>query len=394
MNICIINIRENNPCIGGVERVSYMLGHEWQQKGHNVICLSQYRSSIEKPYISQCEEFFLPDCNEVTSAENVNYSIALLEANDTDIIINQGSAFPKLCQLCKILRLHTGIKLVTTIHYAPLYRISHTENNFFIREKLEYGISKWIKDIGLYMRYHLYRKKQLIRKENDELSAIAAYSDAIVCLSKSFIPIFQSLLGSYSEKLVAIPNPVSLDNVPEIKKKKQIIYVGRLELGLKRVDRLVKIWAKTEDLFPDWSFRIVGDGDMRYLFERMARDKGLKHIYFDGFQDPDKYYAESSIICLSSSSEGFGMVLVEALKQQCIPIAYHSFSSLTDIIVNNVNGYCIPPFNEKKYLKKLHHLMSDEAERMRLAANHRLTLKRFDLETVSTQWQSLFKDIV
>ena len=59
MNICIVNIHENNPYIGGVERVSFELGHDWIKKGHNVFFLSQYKSTIKKSYQSLCKELFL-----------------------------------------------------------------------------------------------------------------------------------------------------------------------------------------------------------------------------------------------------------------------------------------------------------------------------------------------
>lgn len=58
MNICIINLRENNPYIGGVEKVSYLLGKDWVSKGHNVIFLSCYHSNISKPYDIVCKELF------------------------------------------------------------------------------------------------------------------------------------------------------------------------------------------------------------------------------------------------------------------------------------------------------------------------------------------------
>ena len=179
-----------------------------------------------------------------------------------------------------------------------------------------------------------------------------------------------------------------------LKKQKSIIYVGRLEFGLKRIDRLIKIWAKTEHLFPDWEFRIVGDGENRHLFEEMACKLGLKRIYFEGFQEPDKYYAESPIICLSSSSEGFGMVLVEALRYQCVPIAYNSFAALSDIVINNVNGYCIPAFNENAFVKQLHHLMKNEDERNRLASNHAITLDKFAFDKISQRWLDLFEELI
>ena len=53
--------------------------------------------------------------------------------------------------------------------------------------------------------------------------------------------------------------------------------MGRLELGLKRVDRLIKIWSVLEPEFSEWEFVIVGDGDYRYFYEAMCRNLGLKN---------------------------------------------------------------------------------------------------------------------
>ena len=89
MNICIVNLRENNPNIGGVERVSYELGHDWMKKGHNVFFLSQYKSTIKKSYQSLCKEFFLPNRDKADSTENVEFFIKLLKENNVDIILNQ-----------------------------------------------------------------------------------------------------------------------------------------------------------------------------------------------------------------------------------------------------------------------------------------------------------------
>ena len=114
----------------------------------------------------------------------------------------------------------------------------------------------------------------------------------------------------------------------------------------------------------------------------------------ESVENPEKYYSESSIICLSSSTEGFGMVLVEALKYKCIPIAYNSFAALSDIIVDGVNGYAIPPFKEKLFIEKLHYLMSNENERMRLADNNAVTLHKFDINRVTQQWLNLFNNLL
>ena len=396
MNICIVNIHENNPYIGGVERVSFELGHDWIKKGHNVFFLSQYKSTIKKSYQSLCKEFFLPNRDKADSTENVEFFIKLLKENNVDIILNQGSVFIQLCELCRLAKESTGIRVITTIHYAPLCKVTDVENSFFIEAKLGTNIRKWMIDIGLYLRYVLYKKQALLKTEKEELKRVSTFSDAMVCLSPSFLVTFQELLGNPdTTQLIAIPNPIKrIDKPLMLKKQKSIIYVGRLEFGLKRIDRLIKIWAKTEHLFPDWEFRIVGDGENRHLFEEMACKLGLKRIYFEGFQEPDKYYAESPIICLSSSSEGFGMVLVEALRYQCVPIAYNSFAALSDIVINNVNGYCIPAFNENAFVKQLHHLMKNEDERNRLASNHAITLDKFAFDKISQRWLDLFEELI
>lgn len=396
MNICIVNIHENNPYIGGVERVSFELGHDWIKKGHNVFFLSQYKSTIKKSYQSLCKELFLPNSDKADAMVNVEYCIALLKKYNIDIILNQGGIYPGLCELIRLIKSNTEIKVVTSIHCAPLCKITDIDNSFFIKEKLGKSIRKWLIDIGLYMRYVLYKKQLLINAEKNDLKRISTFSETIVCLSPSFLVTFQELLGNPdTTQLIAIPNPIKrIDKPLMLKKQKSIIYVGRLEFGLKRIDRLIKIWAKTEHLFPDWEFRIVGDGENRHLFEKMACKLGLKRIYFEGFQEPDKYYADSPIICLSSSSEGFGMVLVEALRYQCVPIAYNSFAALSDIVINNVNGYCIPAFNENAFVKQLHHLMKNEDERNRLASNHAITLDKFAFDKISKRWLDVFEELI
>ena len=78
MNICIINIRENNPYIGGVERVSYLLGQYWINNGQNVIFLSCNKSNIQKSYFTNCKELFLPDSKNIFSEENIAFSTEIM----------------------------------------------------------------------------------------------------------------------------------------------------------------------------------------------------------------------------------------------------------------------------------------------------------------------------
>lgn len=394
MNICILNHRENNPYIGGVEKISYTLAHLWKDRGYSVIFLSLQKSEIIKEYHSDCDEFFLPNNDNVCSIENRKFIMEIFHKYQISIVINQANVFPKVCALARMIKQNLPIKLITTIHYAPLFELAGIENNFFLPTKK--GIKNNLFSLLLFLRYYCYQKRNLIRVEAKRLQDTASYSDFVVCLSEKFIPVFRKLLAFpiYYDKLVSIPNTVELTkNIDSSKKKKQVLYVGRLEYGLKRVDRILEIWKGIETEFKDWNLCIVGDGNSLESLKQLAKTYKLENISFEGFRDPKIYFAESSIFCLTSSSEGFGLVLVEALMAKCVPIVYNSFLSVTDIIENGTNGILIKPFKKKSFIAELKKLMVDSSERERLAQNNMVTLKKFEPSVILNQWDNLFSKL-
>ena len=109
--------------------------------------------------------------------------------------------------------------------------------------------------------------------------------------------------------------------------------------------------------------------------------------------NPDSYYLESAILCMSSSSEGFGMVLLEAQKNYCVPIAYDSFGAVEDIISSGKTGEIVSSFDENEYMKKLMHLMRDTNYREMLAKEAYLSVTRYKASTIAKQWILLFEKL-
>ena len=102
---------------------------------------------------------------------------------------------------------------------------------------------------------------------------------------------------------------------------------------------------------------IVGDGEQRPILERKA--KNMERVNFVGFSDPVPYYKESAIFCMTSNFEGFPMVLPEAMSFGVVPLAFDSFPAVSDIIIDNKNGFLIPPFSIKQYVKKIEILINN-----------------------------------
>ena len=195
-------------------------------------------------------------------------------------------------------------------------------------------------------------------------------------------------------KYCAIGNPIEYTRAEnKVTKKKQILYVGRIEFGLKRFDRALNIWSKIEKKYPEWQFVVLGDGGYRKLFEQIARKRGLERIVFEGFKDPVPYYRDSEIICLTSSSEGFANVLVEAQNYGCIPIAFDSYSALKDIISDGHNGYVIQSFKNTVFANKVQELINDPTTRKEMQDNAKRYSEKFDIKLIADQWEKLFKEL-
>ena len=199
--------------------------------------------------------------------------------------------------------------------------------------------------------------------------------------------------GSDVKKITAISNPIEIQEHNITDKKKRVLWCGRVEYGTKRVDRMLDVWKSIAPRHPDWELCIMGSGNIDH-FRNIVKHHNIPNVYFTGFCNPYEYYKDGSILCMTSSAEGWGMALVEAQMFGCVPIAYNSYSSLTEIITDGVNGYTIPAFNRKIFAERLEWLMEHDAERENMIAACQESVKRFDASIIAQQWLSLFKEII
>ena len=97
---------------------------------------------------------------------------------------------------------------------------------------------------------------------------------------------------------------------------------------------------------------------------------------------------------MTSSFEGFGLVLTEALQNGIIPIAFDSYNAVRDIIDDGLTGMLIKPFSIESYAKHLSILMSDTSLRDTMRENIRnKDLSSFSEENVYNKWIILFNQL-
>ncbi|MEI3567565.1 MAG: glycosyltransferase [Akkermansia muciniphila] len=77
-------------------------------------------------------------------------------------------------------------------------------------------------------------------------------------------------------------------------------------------------------------------------FRNSCEEHRLKHVSFEGFQNPAPYYEQASLLFLTSEYEGFGLVIVEGMSFGVSPIVYGSFTAAYDLVDHGKDGCILP----------------------------------------------------
>lgn len=387
MNILLLAEREINPIIGGIERVSHILAQNWQAQGASVYCLALNSSEWNGKNSPAATQFYLPQTDSVVGERNIGYVRDLVRNLQIDVLLNQATIREDVVDLCNEVRKYTSVKLVSALHFAPNAEYQIARNNLFLN-RAERGLKAYVRPIANFLYFYLRNGKRIIERERRILKKISQGSNRVVILSGKYFSDFRGIFDS--EKYQVIPNPLPLVENTSAVKKSQLLYVGRIEYGGKRFDRMLDIWNSLFRDFPEWELVVVGDGGYLQHFKEETLHRGIRRVRYEGFCDPEPFYETASILCLTSTCEGFGMVLPESMQYGCIPVSYNSFAALSDIIEDGVNGFAIRPFNREEYVRKLALLMRNEELRKTMAAEALKVPPRFDANKIARQWLDLF----
>ena len=366
------------PQRGGVQRVTRAVADFLESTGrYQAFFLASPKGRKRGADDADARQFFLP-VPHFSCGESRRFVRSFLAEKRIDVVVFQSGfarPFPYVRE-CAALKI-------------PVCSVFHSPPDSWMREEpktLLSRIRRWRKRMHVAFRY----------------ARLCLVSSAVVLLSEGFRAELCKYLPDKEElrrKIYVIPNMVNRSSLetadPDFSaKKKELLFVGRVEPGTKRVDLLLRIWAKLEKRFPAWSLRVVGVGgeDNWRFVKELESSLGLKRVHFEGFQNPEPYYRDALIFCLTSAHEGLPMVLIEAASFGCVPVAFDSFASARDIINDGENGCLVPAFDLDAYAETLARLMSDDALRERLAENALAQIpEKFSPEKIGAQWERLFR---
>jgi glycosyltransferase involved in cell wall biosynthesis len=384
MNILFVYSCAILPENGGVQRVTDVLQKYFKEKGVD----SYYLSIKKNETIKSKLQYFLPKSENINNKSNIEFYINLIKEKKIDIVINQNALGGALSEFCSKAKKETNVKIISVIHNSLLgnvinYADIHDFGIPIISYLFKLKISKKIL-LALYILKYKYEYKYMHNN-----------SDKVILLSENFYEELKQFTICDDSKVDWIPNPLTIKNDNNhIEKENILLYVGRIDTTQKKVDYLLKIWSMIYKKYPDWRLSIVGDGEESEKLENIAKKKKLERVTFHGKQNPIPFYKKAKILCMTSTFEGFPLVLAEAQSCGTVPIAFNSFKALSDVITKKENGVMIEPFDFDMYFKELSSLMEDTVYFDTLSANCKLSVDRFSLESVGDRWIKLFHALV
>lgn len=377
------------PGDGGIEKVTEYLANyfalEFNYNVSIIACFRQNEFNINN-LDDKVNLYYLPVSNEILHLANIFELKKIIIQNKIDFIIFQDSYAP-IEKLLYKLDQDLNVRVITVEHNTPdSYKsIKHNWQNLKLNS-LRNIIKKIIYPYS-YAYTYFYTKKRVV--------SLLKYSDKYIVLSKSFIPVLQkSFKIKYDTKIIAINNPLTAENNFFFTEKKENIclFVGRLTRQ-KGVDKLLKIWKMFVCKNPDWKLQIIGDGFMLKDINNYINEDKIENVELLGFQkNMNSYYEKASILCVTSIFEGWGLIIPEAMSYGVVPIAFHSYSSVYDLIDDSVNGCLVKPFDINDYVEKLHFLANDKVKRHAFAIASLEKSKVFDIKIIGENWKSVFEE--
>lgn len=371
-NILFVIGGPSDPLRGGVSRVCDNLTKSFTAEGAFV-----YAVSTDNNYIGDYKQSWMFPHPNTVSNENAILLMDIQTKYNFNYVIVEDPQEAWIINAVEILKGRTY--LIGHLHNSPFGLYSYTN-----RLNCQFLI-----DSRIIRKLIFYQKRRNVRKHYQKVSKLF---DKMVLLSDSYKSELNKLADFCSDQVLGIPNPFPMIDYVEHNKTNTILFVGRIANPQKRVFALLSIWKKLAPKLPDWNMKIVGDGPQLNECITKAKLMKLERITFEGHQIPDNYYNESKILIMTSLYEGFPMTLVEAMQYKCVPVAFNSFSSLSEILDEGNSGILVPPFNEKKFVNAVLKLALNDYELSEMAFKCRNKSLQYKPSIVVKKWISLFKD--
>lgn len=176
-----------------------------------------------------------------------------------------------------------------------------------------------------------------------------------------------------------------------------LLFVGRF-VPVKNLPFLVAAFSSFQERYPDSRLRLVGDGPTRNTVRAAVADHRLEStVELPGYVPQESVPAEyrnSDVFVLTSKSESFGIVLLEAMSCGVPPVA-PAIDWIPEIIDDGTDGRLYDPGDRESLVDVLAELRESPEERIEMGARAREKVaERHDWRQRAERARDVFESVV
>jgi len=236
-------------------------------------------------------------------------------------------------------------------------------------------------------------------------------SSAVIVVSKNVEEQLRSRVPAIASRIRIVPNAVetrlwkALAPADKIYLRRNawglgadhliVGFVGRLDERFKGITFLLKSIARLKPSLPQLRLVMVGGGPDREMLEKFSRELGLEGtvIFMGPRSDIPKIIPGFDVLALPSISEGFGIVLLEAMAAS-LPVVASRVGGIPEVVVDQETGRLVPPGDPEALAEALKEILNDPEKRKRMGQKglERVGM-HYDLQSIVPKLEQIYFDI-
>jgi glycosyltransferase involved in cell wall biosynthesis len=243
---------------------------------------------------------------------------------------------------------------------------------------------------------HFSSKYNIGSKKTDLLRKWALrFGKAYVALTPQDVLEFEGLISKHC-RVTNIPNICSTQVVEwnYNSETKKIVSLGHLN-NVKGFDMAALVAKKVFEKHPDWTWEVYGDGPEEEKIRKIVLENNLQNNFIlkGRTNDLAAVYKDAALMVLTSRTEGFGLVLIEAQAHNLPTVAFDVPFGPRNIIANGQNGYLIEPFDLNKMASKICELIENPDVLKEFSQNASKDVWKYSAQNVATRWENLLGEL-
>lgn len=171
------------------------------------------------------------------------------------------------------------------------------------------------------------------------------------------------------------------------------IYVGQL-IRRKRVDLILRAFAKVRESHREARFCIVGDGPLSSQLKQLAIELAIVDaVDFVGFQEQvQSFLTKSRILVMASAIEGLPFAIIEAMCCGLVPVTT-AVGTIEDLVVHGENGYLFERGDWRALADHICHLLDDDELYLLLRSRALMARDMYSFEAATAVWDAWFRQL-